>query len=70
MKTQLISPVVVRVSSPIYFHRELIAPKWGRRLCLRMKDRELWLNVGEDEFQAFTGADEKFGKVVEDESWG
>jgi hypothetical protein len=67
VKTQLVRPVVVRVSSPIYFHRELIKPQWGRRLCLRMKDRELWLNVGEDEFQAFTGADKKYGEVMEDD---
>ena len=66
MKTQLIRPVVVRVSQPIYFHRELIRPQWGRRLCLRMKENELWLNVGEDEFQKFTGADEKFGFVIEE----
>ena len=67
MKTKLISGVIVRVSDPIYFHRELILPKWGRRLCLRFGKREMWVNVSEDEFQDWTGASGKFGEVIEDD---
>ena len=66
MKTILISGVVVRTSTPIYFHRELGLPKWGRRLYLRYGREEIGVNVSEEEFQNWTKAAEKFGEVLKD----
>ena len=63
----LINGVVVRTTFPIYFHRELGEPKWGRRIFLRYGRQEIGVNVSEDEFQNWTQAADKFGEVLDPE---
>jgi hypothetical protein len=67
MKTMLISGVITRTSEPIYFHRELGLPKWGRRLFLIYGHQEIGVNVSEEEFQNWTRAADKFGEVLDPE---